>query len=188
MYNKLPWNMYCVCYNNITLSTHTHTHTHTHTDPPKADDTISATPFNRTAILLGWSPPADFSRDPLLLRYTLFYTNDAPQFPLNSSTAESVPDLLPVLRNGRLEYVLSNLEIGTEYWISVRASYMELNGEESELFAFSPTYGHGRYILHDIVVVASSLVIQCHTYTAGRSICSLHDVVEKWACTLYMYM
>ena len=149
----------CMLCNNITLSTHTHirsrththTHTHTHTDPPKADDTISATPFNRTAILLGWSPPVDFSRNPLLLRYTLFYTNDAPRFPLNSSTAESVPDLLPVLqngsvsRNGRLEYVLSNLEIGTEYWISVRASYMELDGEESELFAFSPTYGHGRY-------------------------------------------
>jgi hypothetical protein len=122
-------------------------------DPPKADDTISATPFDRRSILVAWSPAPDFARDPLLLRYTLFYTDDPPESPLNTSTANSIPNLPPLLRdgsvsrNGRLEYVLPNLDIGTEYWLSVRTSYLELEGEESEVLAFSSTYGNGRQLV-----------------------------------------
>lgn len=77
--------------------------------------------------------------------------SNEPQFPLSLSTASSKSDLLPVLRdgsvsqNGRLEYVLSGLETGTEYYISVRASYMELDGGQSEFVAFSSTYGQGRH-------------------------------------------
>ena len=45
--------------------------------------------------------------------------------------------------NGIFEYVLSGLEIGTEYWISVRASYLGVDGRKSEYFASSSTYGNG---------------------------------------------
>ena len=169
--------------------------THTHPpspslDPPKADDTISATPFNRTSILVAWSPAPDFARDPLLLRYTLFYTDDAPESPLNTSTANSRPDLPPLLRNGSvsrngiLEYVLSGLEIGTEYWLSVRTSYLELEGEESEVFAFSSTYGNGTqpcayiYMYLRVRFISSLIskpawqVCQCHTYNYMKLECN----------------
>ena len=57
--------------------------------------------------------------------------------------------------------MLLGLEIGTEYWLSVRTSYLELEGEESEVFAFSSTYGNGRqlysaYICLSVSQVASS--------------------------------
>ena len=67
--------------------------------------------------------------------------------------------------------MLLGLEIGTEYWLSVRTSYLELEGEESEFFAFSSTYGNGRQPVHAYVYLRSSLiskpasqVYQCHTY------------------------
>ena len=44
--------------------------------------------------------------------------------------------------------MLVGLDIGTEYWLSVRTSYLELEGEESEVFAFSSTYGNGRQPVH----------------------------------------
>lgn len=46
-------------------------------------------------------------------------------------------------RNGIVDYVLVGLEVGTEYQISVRASYMDLVGGESEYVASSSTYGNG---------------------------------------------
>ena len=62
-----------------------------------------------------------------------------------------MPNLLPILRNGSVpryengifEYVVPDLEVGTEYWISVRASYLGVDGMDSEYFASSSTYGNG---------------------------------------------
>ena len=119
--------------------------------PPGADDTISAMPLNRNSILVTWLSPV-FSRDPLLLRYNLFYTSDGSLDPTNYSTAQSVPNILPTLRNGSVspqgivEYVLSGLQIGTEHSISVRASFQGLDAPNSFYVAKTSTYGQGWYM------------------------------------------
>ena len=120
--------------------------------PPGADDTILAWPLNRTSVLVNWLYPV-FSRDPLLLRYSLFYASGDPGLdPTNYSTAQSVSNILPTLRDGSvsqegiIEYVLSGLDVGTEYSISVRASFRGLNAPNSFYVAKSSTFGQGWYM------------------------------------------
>ena len=145
-----------------------HTPAHTHTDPPGPDESISAIPQSKTSIRVSWSPP-DFSRDPLLLRYSLFFTTDNT---LNYNSANSVPHLLPTFGENIMNYVLPNLEVGTDYLISVRASFLlNLMGENSRYVAASSTFGNGQY----------SCTCTC------TCICT----VQKYTCThvcMYMYM
>lgn len=120
--------------------------------PPGADDTILAVTLNRTSILVSWLYPV-FPQDPLLLRYSLFYVRGEPGLdPTDYSTAQNVSNILPTLRNGSVsqagivEYVLSGLETGMEYSISVRASFPGVDAPNSFYVAKSSTYGLGMYM------------------------------------------
>ena len=141
---------------------------------PEADDSISATPLSRTSILVSWIASV-FSRDPLLLRYSIFYTSGVSLDPTDYSTAQSVSDILPTLRNGSVspqgivEYVLSGLSVGTEYSISVRASFRDLNAPNSNYVALSSTYGQGWCML---TCICMTYEFMCMMMTLRNCMCN----------------
>ena len=67
----------------------------------------------------------------------------------------SVSNILPILKedgtiSNLVQYELAGLSVGTGYWISVRASFQDLNATNSFYVAQAATYGRGMFCEHNV--------------------------------------
>jgi hypothetical protein len=101
---------------------------------------LSAASYSQTELEVSWSPPKFLgTRDPLLLRYTVYYTSED----ILDENSE-VQLVIPQLEEHFVTVKLSNLSKGTSYLIGVVATSMKISTKLPTVITVAPTYGEGR--------------------------------------------
>jgi hypothetical protein len=98
---------------------------------------LSAASYSQTELEVSWSPPKFLgTRDPLLLRYTVYYTSED----ILDENSE-VQLVIPQLEEHFVTVKLSNLSKGTSYLIGVVATSMKISTKLPTVITVAPTYG-----------------------------------------------
>ena len=112
---------------------------------------LSASALSQTELNVTWSPPEPLATsDPLLLRYTLYYSS----LDVLNEKSERLMSVIPQLPDGSVEVELSDLSIGTKYTIGVVAisTMIPVALKYPTLNIVVSTYGKG------LLLVLASLV------------------------------
>jgi hypothetical protein len=107
---------------------------------PLSPSGFIASPYTTTSILVQWVPPEKtYVINPLFLQYTIYYSTSVS---IDYDNGPSIPDLTTPV-NGSGSYIINNLQVGTTYYISIRASNRAGLGDTQESVAVTSTFGRG---------------------------------------------
>ena len=108
---------------------------------PMSPSGYIASANTNTTVLVQWVPPAlSYVSNPLLLQYTIYYSTDVDIDFING------PNVTGLTSNsdGLGSYVLSDLQVGTIYYITMRASNFAGLGEIQTSVTTVTTFGNGK--------------------------------------------
>ena len=100
-------------------------------------DNIVALPDTQTSLFIQWLvPEPSYAISPLLLQYTVYYSTDRGTIYNDGMVSGLTTDA-----SGLGMYILDNLDVGTQYYIAMRAENAAGMGDAPSSLILTETFG-----------------------------------------------